>query len=46
MKGTCPQPFNFLLQLLKAKKGAKGCQKEHPLFLMTSDFVDNIVDIQ
>jgi hypothetical protein len=36
LKGTCPQLFNFLSQLLKAKKGAKGHQKEIPFFLMSS----------
>jgi hypothetical protein len=28
------QLFNFLSQLLKAKKGVKGHQKEIPFFLM------------
>jgi hypothetical protein len=43
LKGTCPRLFNFLSQLLKAKKGAKGHQKgakrhqkEIPFFLMAS----------
>ena len=35
-KGTYHQLFNFLLQLLKAKKGAKGCWKEITFFLMHS----------
>ena len=34
MKGTYHQLFNFLSQLLKAKKGAKGCWKEITFFLM------------
>ena len=34
VKGTYQQLFNFLSQLLKAKKGAKGCWKEVTFFLM------------
>jgi hypothetical protein len=34
IKGRCHLLLNPLLQLSKAKKGAKGCLKEHPIFLM------------
>ena len=38
MKGTYHQLSNLLLQLLKGKKGAKGCWKEITFFLMPSLF--------